>query len=241
MNLLFLSFFFLFISKIVLNLFQQAIWAIQFCYELMKIHHQPMTDPAFPSLQFKVWAQAAAAFMSKVRRVTGKSSSTKIKICPLFLQPRVTHQETCSLVTFPREEPFIPSERCVKDPEGRHTLALISSPQTNENQTWSELDLKARGKSDGCLRLIPWTVPFLVCNGDFRRDYSQKSTSSVSLPLSPYGICSLLYQNLWQNAVFGTYLGWVKMWIIYAHCIESLEGGPDNLEVGKTPWWFWCN
>ena len=37
-------FFFLFF-KIVLNLFQQAVWVIPFCYKLMKIHQQPMTDP----------------------------------------------------------------------------------------------------------------------------------------------------------------------------------------------------
>lgn len=124
------SFFLLFSFKIVLNLFQQSVWAIQFCYELMKTHHEPMTDSAFPSLQFEARVQAAKAFMSKVRCVKGKSSSTKIKTWPLFLQPRVTHQEIHFLVTFPSEEPFIPSERCVNVPEARHTLALIASVPT---------------------------------------------------------------------------------------------------------------
>lgn len=161
----------------------------------------------------------------------------RLKFGPCFYSPEPPIRKLALLSPFPGKSHLF-HQRGVLRTLKADTLWLWShlSPQTNENQTWSELDLKATGKSDGCLRLIPWTVPFLVCNGDFRRDYSQKSTSSVSLPLSPYGICSLLYQNLWQNAVVGIYLGWVKMWIIYAHCIESLEGGPDNLEVGKTPW-----
>lgn len=48
----------------------------------------------------------------------------EIKTCHLFLQPRVSRQG--SLATVPRGEPFLPSGRYVNDPEGGHTLALIS-------------------------------------------------------------------------------------------------------------------
>lgn len=49
------------------------------------------------------------------------------------------------------------------------TLYLWShpSPQVNQKQTWSELDLKAIGKNDCCLWHITWTRPFLVGNPDF--------------------------------------------------------------------------
>ena len=70
------------------------------------------------------------------------------------------------------------------------------SPQANQNQTWSEFDLKVTGKSGDGLWLITWAVPFLICSGDFRRDHFQKCTPFTCLPRSPYGICSLLYRNL---------------------------------------------
>lgn len=130
---LFLFFFY----KIILNLFQQAVWVIQFCYELTKIHHQPMTDLAFLSLQCKAWVQAAAAFISKVRHAKGKSSSTKIKTWPLFLQSRVTHQETHSLVTFLNEEPFIPLGRYVRSLEPD---TLSSDLICSHRLIWSRLD-----------------------------------------------------------------------------------------------------
>lgn len=130
-------FFFFFFYKIILNLFQQAVWVIQFCYELTKLHHQPMTDLAFLSLQCKAWVQAAAAFMSKVRHAKGKSSSTKIKTWPLFLQSRVTHQETHSLVTFLNEEPFIPLGRYVRSLEPD---TLSSDLICSHRLIWSRLD-----------------------------------------------------------------------------------------------------
>lgn len=118
--------------KIILNLFQQVVWTIQFCYELMKIHHQPMIVSALSLFLFEAWVQATAAFMSKVRRANRKSSSAKMKTWPLLLQRRVANHSRpySSPVTFPSEEPFLPSERCVNACGARHSLALISSGPT---------------------------------------------------------------------------------------------------------------
>lgn len=156
----FLSFFFF---KITLNLFQQAVWATPFCYELMKIHHQPMTDPAFPSLQFKAWVQAAAVFLSKVRHVNGKSSSTKIKTWPLFLQPRVTHQKRWDLLSpfSVKSHSFHQRSMVVSSKPDTGRLWSYVSVQGSQNQTWSELDQKTMEKSHCCLWLIAWTALFL--------------------------------------------------------------------------------
>lgn len=72
----------IFLFQTALNAFLQAVQMIQFCYELMKMHHWPASDLALPSVPFKLQVQAAPVILLRMRHSSSGPPSIKVDARP---------------------------------------------------------------------------------------------------------------------------------------------------------------
>lgn len=158
MNLL--SFFSLF--QIVLNLFQQAVWVFHFVM-LMKIHQQPLrTSFSSPSLRSE-HTSSSIHVKSQARR--SKSPSIESWNNIFFHTLELNWIRELVLCRLSQGRTIHPSGG-VNAPwrqthAGSDLTQLLAG--NNQNQTWSELDLKSQGRVMVACDSLPELGSFLVC------------------------------------------------------------------------------